>query len=257
MPSQGRYKVISNRAVRPDVHLLRAEAPELAQSCRPGQFAMLSCAQGSDRLLRRPISLHAVRAESIDFLFALVGEGTRWLSQQGPGQTLDVLGPMGSGVKFNPGSSRLLLVAGGLGIAPLAFLTRSAAAAGRSVRLLVGAKSSSALYLPEDLPPSVLTLSATEDGSAGSKGMVTALLPEHAAWADQIFVCGPLPMYRALALTPDRYFQGKPVQVSLELRMGCGLGFCYACTLETSEGLKQVCRDGPVFDFDKVVWKSL
>ena len=257
MPFQRRYKVISNRAVRPDIHLLQVEAPELGEASRPGQFAMLSCAEGSDRLLRRPISLHAVRPESVDFLFSLVGEGTRWLSRRLPGETLDILGPMGNGFKIVPDSSRILLVAGGLGIAPLAFLARSADIPGRSIRLLVGARTASALYVPEDLPSSVHTVSVTEDGSAGAKGMVTALLPEQAAWADRIFVCGPLSMYQAIAQAPDRYFQGKPVQVSLELRMGCGLGFCYACTLETSEGLKQVCRDGPVFEFNQIVWKSL
>ena len=100
-------------------------------------------------------------------------------------------------------------------------------------------------------------LSAAEDGSAGVKGLVTALLPEHAGKADQVFICGPLPMLKAIASIYADLFTGKSVQVSLEVRMGCGLGFCYACTIKTTQGLKQVCKDGPVFEMNDVVWSDL
>jgi dihydroorotate dehydrogenase electron transfer subunit len=257
MLRQQPYKIVSNVEVRPDIFLLRVEAPGLAEMCRPGQFAMVSCAEGSDRLLRRPISFHAVGQGTLDFLFSVMGDGTRWLSRKTDGEEVDILGPLGSGFDVSPASSRLLLVAGGLGIAPLAFLARSMASAGSQVRLLMGARTSAGLCPPEDLPGSVQTYDFTEDGSAGEKGLVTEFLSKYAPWADQIFVCGPLPMYRALALAPERYFAGKPVQASLELRMGCGLGFCYSCTLKTRQGLKQVCRDGPVFQFKDIVWESL
>ena len=97
----------------------------------------------------------------------------------------------------------------------------------------------------------------TEDGTVGEKGMVTALLPEFTSWADQIFVCGPLPMFKSMVNHYGQSLKNKPVQVSLEVRMGCGMGFCYACTIKTQQGLKQVCKDGPVFDINNVVWEEL
>jgi dihydroorotate dehydrogenase electron transfer subunit len=98
---------------------------------------------------------------------------------------------------------------------------------------------------------------ATEDGSAGEKGMVTSLLQENMDWADQICACGPEPMYRTIVQNYRGIEKIKRMQVSLEVRMGCGLGFCYACTIHTSDGLKQVCKDGPVFELDQIVWEKL
>jgi len=124
--------------------------------------------------------------------------------------------------------------------------------------LLLGASTAAQLYPTHLLPPKIKLITTTEDGSAGKKGLVTDLLPEYVDGADQVFACGPMPMYRDMALKnqelkPD----GKPVQISLEVRMGCGLGVCYGCTIKTKNGLKQVCKDGPVFDLDDILWDEL
>jgi dihydroorotate dehydrogenase electron transfer subunit len=255
---QEQFTIVSNQEINPGVRLLWLDAPAIASTCRPGQFVMLACSDGgSDHLLRRPISIHRVEDTTVAFLFSIVGEGTLWLAQREASQKIDLLGPMGNGFSIEPDSANLLLIAGGLGIAPLIFLAESALKSGKKVRLLLGAKTRDQLYPPADLPPQIETRLTTEDGSAGTRGLVTSLIPEHAGWADQVFLCGPLPMYRSVVANTPENFKTKSAQLSLEVRMGCGLGFCYACTIKTNLGLKQVCRDGPVFNLNEVSWGEL
>jgi dihydroorotate dehydrogenase electron transfer subunit len=145
------------------------------------------------------------------------------------------------------------MIAGGIGIAPLVFLADEAIKQGLSVTLLYGAVSATQLY--PHLPDGVKATYATEDGSAGKKGMITDLLPEFIEESDQIFACGPLPMYRAMARILELKYN--PIQISLEVRMGCGLGVCYGCTVKTKNGLKQVCQDGPIFELNDILWAEL
>jgi dihydroorotate dehydrogenase electron transfer subunit len=241
----------------PGIFHLTLEAEAIAKIARPGQFVMLTCDSGSQRLLRRPISIHRVENDRIELLYAVIGEGTRWLSQRPTGETLDILGPAGNGFTIEGGAGNLLLVAGGMGSAPMSFLAASALAQNKSVKMLAGAKTAS-LIIPERLlPQGLIICTATEDGSKGQKGLITDLLLEQTEWADQIFICGPLPMFKAIYKNYFSCLQNKDVQVSLEVRMGCGLGFCYACTIKTQNGLKQVCKDGPVFYFQDIIWDEL
>jgi dihydroorotate dehydrogenase electron transfer subunit len=245
--------VISQRETMPGVCLLEIESSGISAEARPGQFVMVGCDSGYGRLLRRPISIHQTAKKLISLLFAVVGTGTEWLSRRRPGDQVDILGPLGNGFSLNSSSRSILLVAGGMGIAPLCFLARSALNKGLKVKLLAGAATAGQLCPERLLPEGSETIICTEDGSAGVKGLVTACLQEHVPQADQILACGPVAMYRAMAgLVGDR-----PTQVSLEVRMGCGLGFCYACTIRTRQGLKQVCKDGPVFEIQDVTWEEL
>jgi dihydroorotate dehydrogenase electron transfer subunit len=250
-------QVLSNNEVLPDVFLLKVRSPEIAAEAKPGQFVMISADDSGTRLLRRPISLHNVVNDELHFLFAVVGEGTRWLSQRIKGQTLDLLGPAGNGFSLSPQTHNLLLVAGGMGIAPLVYLASSALNQGFPVKLAAGSKTASLLLPDKSIPQGVKYLTATEDGSQGEKGFITPILQSNAAWADQIFICGPLPMYQTIHKQAQKLLCGKPTQASLEVRMGCGMGICYSCTIRTSNGLKQVCKDGPVFDFYSVDWSYL
>jgi dihydroorotate dehydrogenase electron transfer subunit len=228
------------------------EAPYIASQAQPGQFVMVRC--GEDTLLRRPFSVHQADGKRIALLFNVVGRGTQWLSQQQADDSLDLLGLLGNGFSIHPDSKNLLLVAGGIGVAPLVFLAQKASKAGCSVTLLLGAQTKSQLYPQNLLPPEVKLITATEDGTAGKRGLVTDLLPDFTAWADQVFACGPLPMYQAMVQMPQ--LRHKPAQISLEVRMGCGLGVCYGCTVKTKSGLKQVCKDGPVFELEEVEYGS-
>jgi dihydroorotate dehydrogenase electron transfer subunit len=121
--------------------------------------------------------------------------------------------------------------------------------------MLLGAPTASQLYPHYLLPPKVKLITATEDGTEGKKGMITDFLPDFIDEANQIFACGPGSMYQTMAA--QKRLKTKPVQISLEVRMGCGVGVCYGCTVKTRRGLKQVCKDGPIFDLDDILWEEL
>jgi len=212
---------------------------------------MVDC--GEECLLPRPFSIHQVNGDGIALFYAVLvgGKGTSWLSQCHKGAMVKLFGPLGNGFSIAPDSSNLLLVAGGNGIAPLYCLAQDALKRKRSVTLLYGTADNKR----RSIPPHIKLVSATEDGSAGKKGMITNLLPDFISGADQLFACGPLPMYKAMAEMPE--LKSKPVQVSLEVRMGCGQGICYGCTVKTRRGLKKVCQDGPVFELNDILWEQI
>lgn len=260
--NQLKAAVVSALEVMPENYIIWLEAPEIAVGARPGQFLMVGC--GEDTVLPRPFSVHRADNNRIAILFNIVGKGTRWLSLRKKGDTLNIFGPLGNGFTIDPDARNLLIVAGGIGIAPLCFLAERAAAAGKKVTLLIGARSAGCLFpvsSPQSLydggmlPSNICVITATDDGSEGCRGPVTGLVPAYAEGIDQIFACGPLAMYRTMAQMPE--LKGKFVQISLEITMGCGTGVCYGCTIRTKNGLKQVCTDGPVFDIGEVEWGEL
>jgi dihydroorotate dehydrogenase electron transfer subunit len=246
--------VISNAILANEITLLWLEAPQIAEIAIPGQFAMLKCGGGA--FLRRPLSIHRVSADrtQVAFLFAVLGKGTDWLSRAKPGDKMDVLGPLGNGFKLLPKSREILLLAGGVGLAPMVFMAEKATKNGVRVSLAYGTANNQR-YSKELLPSSIKLIEFTDDGSYGRHGLVTESLVDFTDTVDQIFACGPLPMYRALA--KQQSLKGKEVQVSLETRMACGMGVCYGCTVKTVLGLKQVCHDGPVFNLKDVVWEEM
>ncbi len=253
-------RITANCQVGPANHLLAFESPEIASIARPGQFVMVKCGAGNDMVLRRPFGIHQTRNSEVFLYFASVGEGTRWLASLKTGDELDVLGPLGNFFTMRPGTRRLQLLAGGAGISPLVFLAVEALKQGRQVQIFQGAGSKDQLYvdLENFLPknPRLVIKTATDDGSAGRKGFVTQYLKEYADLADQICACGPPGMYAAME-EYKHLWKGNPCQVSLETRMGCGIGACFGCTINTKQGLKRVCRNGPVFELEDVVLDSV
>jgi len=253
MVKQVAAPVVSRTELMPGAHLFWLWAPQIAKVAQPGQFVMVRCGEGHQPLLRRPLSIHRIAdGEQVALLFSVVGQGTSLLSRYREGDKLDLLGPLGNGFSLYPGSSKLLLVAGGVGIAPLVFLADKALDQRRAVVLLAGSATASLLYPRSLLPSSVDLVIATEDGSDGQRGAITDLLGDFVNWADQVFACGPLSMYQSMSACG---FGGpKSVQVCLETAMACGLGACYGCTVKTKRGLRQVCQDGPVFELDDILW---
>ncbi len=249
--------------------LVWLRCPEIARESEPGQFAMVRC--GEECPLPRPFSIHRVNDKGDLALFFAVwadGKGTEWLSQRQKNDTVELFGPLGNNFTLKPGTSKVLLVAGGMGIAPLLFLANQALKDGLSVKLLRGAsgeykpsgKPNPSQHYPEELLPrgieDVKTITTSPDGR--EKMVLDLLTPEVINWADQIFACGPTAMYRDIAKRKKELgLLGKSVQVSLEMRMGCGRGLCYACTVKTKTGLKQVCKDGPVFELDDIIWDEI
>lgn len=249
-------RVISNSEVLPNVYLMSVKAPEIAAIARPGQYVMVRCGEGNVMPLRRPLGIHRMSKDGISLLFTVVGRGTEWLSQRKGGEQVDLFGPLGNGFKVYPSSRDLLLVAGGVGVAPLLALAEYAKASGLKFKLVIGEKSAAKIYPKHLLPKGIKPFVTTEDGSIGQKGMVTDLLPEFAPEADQIFVCGPLPMYKAMAKMGKK-LGDKPTQVLLETVMGCGVGACLGCSIETKRGRRLVCKDGPVFEFGDILWDKI
>lgn len=232
--------------------LMRVHAADIARAARPGTFVMVSCSDGHERLLRRPLSVHCATGDDIWLLFNAVGPGTAWLARRQAGDTVHLLGPLGNGYHIAPGCDELLLVAGGMGVAPLAMLAQQGLELGKTVTLLLGARTERLLCTSPMLPNGITITYVTEDGSRGEKGRVTDVLGARRGVADQVFACGPLAMYRSMA--GQARSEGLPTLVSLEARMGCGFGVCYGCTVKTRHGLKQACQDGPIFDLDDVLW---
>jgi dihydroorotate dehydrogenase electron transfer subunit len=247
--------VTSNKEILPGAYLLWLATPRIAREAKPGQFVMVRCGEYP---LPRPFSIHKVNEKGeIALFFAALkdGKGTQWLAACKAGDELSLVGPLGNGFQVATESRRLLLVAGGMGIAPLLFLAEEPLKRGIPVDLLYGAAFKNPNMADYCNRKGIKLFEATEDGSAGYHGLVTDLIPEHTGGVDQVFACGPAPMYRAMARLPE--LKNIPVQVSLEVRMACGLGACLGCTIGTKSGLKRVCKDGPVFNLNEIVWEEV
>jgi len=242
------------RTVGEGIHVLSFSSSHISRSVRAGQFVNIKVEEATDPLLRRPFSVYRVSGSDVEIVFNVVGKGTNALSRKGPGDVIDVLGPLGvpfvtSGDEFDTG----VLVAGGLGVAPLPMLTAALLAAGKSIITFLGARS--ARQLIEGHLENLHV--ATEDGSRGFSGNVVALtrktLADRPATRPKIFGCGPMPMLRALAELAR--VLGIPCEVSLEGPMGCGMGICQGCPVELAGEEKKyalMCRDGPTFDIRNI-----
>jgi len=253
----GRARVTESREVYPQTFVLWLSSPTLFRGATPGQFVMVRCGEGCDPLLPRAFSFYRVRdteqGREYGLLYDVVGRGTAWLSRRQTGDTVELYGPLGHGYSIRPGSRNLLLIGGGIGVAPLVWLADEAAARGLSVTMLLGARTADQIFPVTMLHPEVELVVATDDGSSGHHGFVTDLVPQYAGWADQIFACGPTPMFRSLAASLRSVHYRKSCQVLLEERMACGTGICYSCAVETRrQGIKLICKDGPRFELRDV-----
>jgi dihydroorotate dehydrogenase electron transfer subunit len=273
--------VTGNRPLSGRHFLLSVDSPRQAQATRPGQFAMLRILGRSDVLLRRPMSIYDLKAGNsvaknarkpsapriLQFLYKVVGHGTRLMSALKPGDQIGLLAPLGHGFfeeEYLPRAheaNEILHVAGGIGIAALLLPVKRLAEAGFRQRLFFGGRSKADLVGVEDFRPLVRgILLATEDGSAGYRGFVTRPLEEYLARHTNkkylLMACGPRAMLRAAVELARKY--GHPCLVSMENRMGCGLGVCLGCCIRVRgaghEAYQRVCTEGPVFWSDKVVW---
>ncbi len=249
--------VVESEHLYGDIRVLWLHAPPLVRGVAPGQFLMLRCNEDGPPFMPRPMSYHRLRPTengSHDFaiLYEVLGRGTQWLAQRRPGDRIFAWGPLGKGYSVRRSAGHLLLLAGGIGVSPLVWLAEQEVARGRHVTLIQGARSADGLFPAHLLPPEVEVVVATEDGSAGERGLVTDLAPDYLSWADQVFACGPDAMFGALAESMRRSGSRKPVQVLLEQVMPCGTGICYGCAVETRRGVRLICKDGPRFELRDV-----
>ena len=285
-------ELVESREILPGQWLQAFHAPALTVGSRAGQFVHIRPGDFSGLILRRPFSFNTVDRASgqITIHYRAVGRGTDWFTRLRPGDSVDMLGPLGQPFEVDPRSRHLLLIAGGLGIAGVRMLADDALRAGREVTLLFGAAGATEVYPSSLLPDEVEYVVATDDGSVGHKGYVTELVRDYEGWADQAFACGPAPMLAALArlaagrgsrlgvaslgAKPKRGGRagsssktvepGSPaarrrafLQVSMEQNMGCAVGACLGCVVMDTHGAPQrVCREGPVFASDELDWES-
>lgn len=254
-PLLERVEVLANERVAEGVGLLALRAPRIAGTVRPGQFVHLRIATGTDFILRRPFSVHRASDETIEILYQVLGRGTRELADAGRGRVMDAIGALGTGWEVGEGVSHALLVAGGLGAAPLGMLAEQLAARGVAVSVAQGAPCAERLVARELFESVARRVElATDDGSAGERGFVTLasarLIAEDRP--DVVCVCGPEVMARAVA--KQAADTGAACKVSLERLMACGVGACLSCVVTTVHGRKRACCDGPVFDAEEVCW---
>ncbi|MHC1708055.1 MAG: dihydroorotate dehydrogenase electron transfer subunit [Bacteroidales bacterium] len=240
--------LLENRPVSQYYRVLVFQAPEPLPQCFPGQFAEMEVPPAQHVYLRRPFSIHDVdyQNNTIQFLIKIVGEGTKKLGSLAAGTVVNTVYPLGKGFSL-PQGKNALLIGGGCGIAPLKFLAKHLTRKGFIPVSLLGGRGSEDIVEVDEFEKQGEVFITTEDGSSGVKGFVTdhpvfGKLQDYAV----IYSCGPEAMLRAVALGAQK--QGVPCEVSLENSMACGIGVCLCCVVDTRQGNRCVCTDGPVFN---------
>ena len=258
MSFQIKSHIIEHEEVAPHTRLLVLGAPKLAQSAQPGQFVHVLCGSSYDPLLRRPLGVHAADPKTghVSLLYEIVGRGTSLLAEKCKGEILDVLGPLGNGFALPKSKERpVLLIAGGIGIAPIYFLAQRI----KNAAIIIGARTKDMLLYTDQFAD---VRTATDDGSAGYHGFVTGPLQEYIKGMDKsnpplVYACGPMPMLKAVAGITKAH--GLKCQISTEAKMACGVGACMSCVIKVKSGdsyeYVRACKEGPVFDAYEVIWE--
>lgn len=272
MTASRRATVVFREQVTPLHFRLRLRAPEIAQQARPGQFVHLRVTEAWDPLLRRPFSVMLAdpRRGEIDLLVQVVGRGSEIVAAAAPGQTFDLLGPLGRAFPLPPAGSQVIVVAGGVGVAPLIFLADALAGAPQEYEIigLFGARTESLLCCWLEMASRCTEFHAvTEDGSIGEPGLVSEALARQLSapfpGKRVVYACGPEAMLAAVAgLTAEQEVEA---YVSMERWMGCGVGACLGCVVPAAtdktsarpgERYLRVCSDGPVFPASAIDWEA-
>lgn len=247
-------KVVSVEHIHEKYVLLKLTQDNPLPVMMPGQFVEVRVDESPATFLRRPISISFVdrRLNHLWLLVAAVGDGTRRLARLQAGDTLNCLFPLGNSFSMPDSPKKVLLVGGGVGVAPLLYMGQQLVALGMEPTFLLGARSSADLLLLDEYKKYGRVCLTTEDGSAGERGFVTNHSILQNETFDQISTCGPKPMMMAVA----RYAREKGIycEASLENLMACGLGACLCCVEKTTEGNLCVCKEGPVFDVNRLLW---
>ncbi|PLT27556.1 dihydroorotate dehydrogenase electron transfer subunit [Peribacillus deserti] len=253
-----KLSVVSHRKLANRIFEMTLCGELVTEMDQPGQFVHIKVSNGVDPLLRRPISISSINSEKKQFtiIYRSEGQGTALLAAKEGGQEIDVLGPLGNGFsehEAEPGDTAVL-VGGGIGVPPLYELSKRLTGKGVTVIHVLGFQTKDAVFYEEEFKKLGETYIATADGTHGTKGFVTDILEKLTVRMDVIYSCGPGPMLKAL----EQKYGHKKLFLSLEERMGCGIGACFACVCHTAddpEGVsyKKVCSDGPVFRAGEVL----
>lgn len=244
------FELIKNEEIAEGIFDWTVKNPKLSSIAKAGQFAHVAV---PGKTLRRPISICDADNDTLRLVFQVKGEGTQIMSQQKVGTYTDIIAPLGNGFKFEKGK-RYCLIGGGIGVPPMLYTAKQT----ENPLVITGFRSKDLVILQDDFKNAgaelVLT---TDDGTAGIHGFVTDVLKEKINEVDEICACGPIPMLRAISQIAKEF--NKPCQVSLEERMGCGVGACLVCACKVrqangEEEYLHVCKNGPVFNAEEVVF---
>jgi len=263
-------KILDNAKVSGKYFKLSFSAPAVADDIKPGQFIEVKVSDAIQPLLRKPLSLHRVlnkgKKKAIEILYEVVGEGTEILSRKKQGEPLDIIGPLGNGFSWEPGAGSrelAILVAGGIGVAPLMMLAEKLvngqwSMVNGNVVVLLGAKTKKQILCEQEFKKLGCKVKiATDDGSKGLEGFVTDLLESFLSTINYkpstIYACGPKPMLKEIAYIAQK--KKISCQLLLEEYMACGIGACLGCAVMTKNGYKMVCKDGPVFEAGELIWE--
>ena len=252
--------LIHQKAITQDIFHMTFNAPEIAREAQPGQFVHMRITEGIDPLLRRPLSIHRVHRQkgTLEILYRVVGRGTALMSKAESGDSFDLMGPLGKGFRIDDSFTHALVVAGGMGSAPVFFLIDELVEYGKQVTFFWGAKTGQEIFGVDALKQAGVEVhTATEDGTLGVCGLVTDPLSQFLSSPDtqtsyEGFVCGPKPMLKCIQeIIVDTSITW---QASLEEKMACGMGVCIGCAVQTQTGYQMVCSDGPVMDLKEIVF---
>lgn len=252
-------RIVFNRQVKPEYSLMEIEAPSVTKKAKPGQFVTIRCGKSTTPLLRRPFGFHKLNGSSFQILYEVIGPGTRALSALRTNQKVNILGPLGNGFVIPDRKKDCILVAGGIGVAPLAALAEAIVKTkGGGICAIIGARNEKSLLCEKDFSGlGINTFVATEDGSRGKKALATELLEEtlkvKRLISPTIFACGPEAMLKSVANISRR--QRLEGYASFEENIACGVGACLGCAIKTKSGYKLVCKDGPVFNLTEIIWQ--
>jgi dihydroorotate dehydrogenase electron transfer subunit len=256
-------EVAFNRQLTSDTWLMGLRSAAISGSAHAGQFVMVRVREGVDPLLRRPFSICGVEGDLFLLLYRVVGKGSEIMAGIAAGCRVSVLGPLGNGFRIPEEEREMLLVAGGIGIAPLLFLAHQLGS--REFRFMAGFGSADEIIPVQEVSDlSVPLRISTDDGTEGHHGPVTDLVQRTLQECKTnspfvIFTCGPRGMLKSIARMAIR--EGIPCQVSMEASMACGLGACLGCVVNAAPGEKRsyyhVCSEGPVFDVSMIDWQEV
>jgi len=253
---QHKLKILSNKQICGKYFQLVLQAKELAPRLKPGQFIHIKVTDGFEPLFRRPFSVFRARNGKVEVFYDPVGRGTRILAAKEKGETVDVLGPLGTPFTL-PGKDikQVVFIAGGIGVAPFLLFADVLKLHKAEKILLYGARSREHTFpMTEFKKAGVKTFVATEDGSVGVKGRVSELFSKITIdpATTMIYTCGP----RAMMAAVQQFTKGAGLkgEGSMEEVMACGLGACLGCSIKTTKGYRTVCHDGPVFALEELIF---
>ena len=261
MPKKVLAKLLKKEKLNHDIFKISLEAPEIVVDAKPGNFIEIRVSNQVEPFLRRPISIYNMDKEKgiLEMIFQVKGKGTEILSQKQEGEKIDILGPLGFGTFKYEGYQNLAIIGGGIGVFPLYELAKTAKADNKKVNTYLGFRSKDFVVVENEFRQvSDKFILTTDDGSYAEKGFAINYLEKdiEEGKIDSIYACGPLPMLKAVQKLAIE--KNIPCQISLEERMGCGLGVCLGCAVKTSASSKEapeywhVCKAGPVFNAKEV-----